>query len=112
VPVALHAAADDLALEHVEGSKQRGRAVALIVMGHCPTTARLQRQARLGAVERLDLRFLVDAEHDGMRRRIDIKPNDVPELGHKIGVMRQLELAHPVRLQCCNPCARHMRCTD
>src|SRR6516162_5268923 len=37
MPVPLHAAADDLAFEHVEGGKQRGRAVALVVMGHCPS---------------------------------------------------------------------------
>src|SRR5271155_1326420 len=36
MPVALHAAADDLAFEHVESGKQCGRAVALVVMGHVP----------------------------------------------------------------------------
>src|SRR6516225_7592512 len=49
-----------------------------------PVTAGFQRQPPLGAVERLDLRFLVDAEHDGMRRRIDIKADDVLELRHEI----------------------------
>ena len=34
VPVALHAVADDRAVEHVEGGEQGGRAVALVVMGH------------------------------------------------------------------------------
>ena len=33
MPVALHAAADDLALEHVEGGEEGGRAVADVVMG-------------------------------------------------------------------------------
>ena len=55
MPVALHAAADDLAFEYVEGGEQRGRAVALIVVRHGPQAAGLQRQARLRAVERLDL---------------------------------------------------------
>ena len=67
MPVTLHAAADDLAFEYVEGSEQRGRAVALIVVRHGPQAAGLQRQARLRAVERLDLRFLVDAKHDRVR---------------------------------------------
>ena len=58
--VALHAAADDRAVEHVEGGEQRGRAVALVVVGHGPGPPLLHRQARLGAVERLDLALLVD----------------------------------------------------
>ena len=62
--VPLHAAPDDLAFEHVEGGKQRDRAVALIAMCHRPRAAELQRQAWLGAVERLDLPFFVDAEHE------------------------------------------------
>ena len=66
-----------LPFEHVESSEQRGRAVALVIMGHRPAAAGLQRQAQLGAVERLDLRFLIEAEHDGVRRRVDIEPNDV-----------------------------------
>ena len=69
-----------LPFEHVESSEQRGRAVALVIMGHRPAAAGLQRQAQLGAVERLDLRFLIEAEHDGMRRRVDIEPNDVAQL--------------------------------
>src|SRR5215472_5576148 len=109
MPVPLHAAADDLAFEHVEGGKQRGRAVALVVMRHRPATARFQRQARLRAVERLDLRFLVNAEHDRMGRRMDIEADNVPQLRYKIGVARQLELACPVRL---DTCARQIRCTE
>ena len=34
VAVALHAAPDDLALEHVEGGEQGGRAMPLVVVGH------------------------------------------------------------------------------
>src|SRR6516225_6128489 len=36
MPVALHAAADDPALQHVERGEQRGRAVALVIVGHGP----------------------------------------------------------------------------
>ena len=55
VPVALHVAADDGAVEHVEGGEQRGGAVALVVVGHGAGAALLHGQAGLGAVERLDL---------------------------------------------------------
>ena len=55
VAMALHVAADGGTLEDVEGCEQRGGTVAFAVMGHCPGTARLHRQPRLGAVECLDL---------------------------------------------------------
>ena len=72
MPVAAHALADDLAVEDVEGSEQGGGAVALVIMGHRTATAALHRQPRLGAVERLDLALLIDRQHQGMLRRIDI----------------------------------------
>ena len=34
MPVALHAAAANPAVGHIEGGEQRGRAIALIIMGH------------------------------------------------------------------------------
>src|SRR5260370_25539931 len=60
MPVARHALADDTALQHIERPEQRRRAVALVVVGHRAATALLDQQPRLGAVERLDLRLLVD----------------------------------------------------
>jgi ComEC/Rec2-related protein len=47
MPVPLHTAADDLALEHVERGEQCRRAVALVVVRHGPTPAGLQGKARL-----------------------------------------------------------------
>ena len=44
VAVALHAAADDGAVEHAERGEQGGRAVPLVVVGHRLTTSRLDRQ--------------------------------------------------------------------
>jgi hypothetical protein len=67
----LHATADDLAFQDVERGEQSGCAVALVVMGHCRAAALLHRQTGLGAVERLDLRFLVDRQDHRMRRPID-----------------------------------------
>src|SRR6202035_1705139 len=51
MPVPLHAAADDLALQDVEGGEQGGRAVALVVVGHGSGAALLHRQARLAAIQ-------------------------------------------------------------
>ena len=55
MPMALHVAADDGAVEDVESGEQRGRAVTFVVVRHRPGAARLHRQPGLGAVECLDL---------------------------------------------------------
>jgi hypothetical protein len=113
MPVALHTAADDLAFEDVEGGEQGGGAVALVIMGHRGAAPLLHRQARLGAVERLDLAFLVDAEDHGMGRWIDIKANDILELVGESGVVGDLERAHPMWLKpLSHPDAPHRRRAD
>src|SRR3954464_4786010 len=99
MPVTLHAASNHLAVEHVERGEQRGGAVPLVIMGHRPAASRLDRQAWLGAVERLYLALFIDAEHHRVRRRVDIQPDDVTQLGDEFGVARQFELPYPVRLE-------------
>ena len=64
---------EDLPHGHIEGGKQRGRAVALIVVGPPLDLTRLQGQQRRGAIEGLNLGFVVDAEHDGVRRRREVQ---------------------------------------
>jgi hypothetical protein len=109
MPVALHAATDDLALEHVEGGEQGGRAVALVVVGHGPSAALLQWKARLGAVQSLDLGLLVDRQDDGVGRRVDVEADDVSDLGGDCGSLESLNW----RTRCgCRPCERQMRCTE
>jgi hypothetical protein len=68
VATALHAAPDDFAFEHVKCGEQGGRPVALVIVGHRTGPPLPQRQARLAAIERLNLRFLIDREHDRVRR--------------------------------------------
>jgi len=91
MPMTRHAVADHFAVEHAEGRKQGGRAVAFVVVRHRPTAAFLQRQARLGAIEGLDLTFLVDAQHQRFVRGIEIKPDDVVEFFDKVFVAAELE---------------------
>src|ERR1700704_6502070 len=78
-----------------------------------------QRQARLRALERLALRFLVAAQHQRLLRRLEIKSDDVPELLLKLFVIRQFEgpremrfdvIGHPQPLHARRRyagCARH-----
>ena len=94
-----HALADHCAVQHIERRKQRRRAVPEVIMGHRPSPPLLHRQARLGAVERLNLRLLVDRQDEAMSRRIEIQPDHVAQFGAKGRVVRQLEPPHPVRLQ-------------
>ena len=97
--MAPHTAADDLALEHVEGSKERCGAVAFVIVGHGSGASLLHRQAGLGTIQRLDLALLVDREHDGVLGRIDVEPDNVTQLSHEVRVVRQLELPDLVRLK-------------
>src|SRR3954468_19706501 len=57
VAVPLGAMSDDGARLHVEGGEQRRGTVPLVVVRHGASSALLQRQTRLGAVERLDWLF-------------------------------------------------------
>ena len=95
-PVAL---SDDRPGGDIEGGEQRGRAIALVVMGAPLNLAWAQRQQGLGAIECLNLRFLVHTENHGMLRRVHIQPDDVARLVHKVRVRRQLEGLAPVWLQ-------------
>ena len=99
MPVALHTAADDLARSYVQRGEQGGGAIADVVVGHGAAAAALERKARLGAVKRLDLAFLVDRQDHGVRWWIDVEADDVADLIGEARIVRQLELPHPMRLQ-------------
>lgn len=99
VAVSLHTPADHRAVENVERSEQRGRAVSNIIVGHRSALAGLERQTRLGAVERLDLRLLVNREHQRVGWRRHIKADDVFELGDKVRIVRAFEGSETMGLQ-------------
>src|SRR5437764_5755497 len=69
------------------------------IVCHGPALAGFERQARLGSVESLDLRLLVDGQHDGMCRRAHIEADDVLDLLGESGVLGALEGSQSVRLQ-------------
>ena len=75
------------------------QAVTDVIVGHRPGPALFHRQAGLGAVKRLDLRLLVNRQHQTVCGRVEIEPDHVAQLGGKRRVLRQLEVAHPMRLQ-------------
>src|SRR5664280_622400 len=97
--VAREALADHLACQHVEGREQGGGAVSLVVVGHRPGPTLLHRQAGLGSVERLDLRLLVEGEHDGIAWRVHREAHHVDQLVLEVRVVGDLERLDQVGLQ-------------
>src|SRR6516162_3948179 len=97
MPMALHVAADNGAVENIERGEQRGRAVALVIVRHRSGATWLHRQSRLGAIESLDLALLVDREDDGVGGRVDIETDHIPELVGELRIVRQLECPDTMR---------------
>lgn len=89
----------DVSCGNVERGEQRCRAMSDIVMSSPLRLAWTHGQHRLTAIERLDLRLLVDAQHQRMRRRRDVETDNVTHLGDEVGIGRQLEGIQPMRLQ-------------
>ena len=82
--------ADHPAGSDVESGEQRCGAMTLVVMATPCRLAGTHRQHGLAAVERLDLRLLVDAKHDGMGRRRNIKPDHIADLGDEVWIGGEL----------------------
>src|SRR6266496_4285500 len=57
------------------------------------------RQDRLCSIQRLNLRFLINAEHQSLFWRVQIEPDDVRHLAIKLRVRAELEGFHPMRLE-------------
>src|ERR1700730_8232316 len=80
MPMLVHATPDHDSVEDVQGGKERGRAVAFVTMGHGSALGRLQRQARLGPIESLNLALLVDGDDHGVSWRVHVETDDVLDL--------------------------------
>ena len=90
---------EDLAGGDVHRGEQVDGAVALVVVGHRAGSARLHRQRGLGAVQRLALGLLVEAEHHRPRRRVEVQPDDVDELLLEQRIVADLERLDLPRLE-------------
>src|SRR6185312_16162953 len=93
--MALAQIGQDLAGGDVERREQIDRAVALVIMGHRPRPARLHRQRRLGAVQRLTLGLLVEAEHRRPGRRIQVQAHHIDQLLLEPRVVADFERLDP-----------------
>ena len=64
--------------------------MALATMGRRAAAAAFHRRPRLGEVERLELRFLIDRQYECALRRTDIEADNIVRLGGELRVVRQL----------------------
>jgi hypothetical protein len=83
----------------VATSRAANRVVVRHTVCHRAGTALLERQARLGAVERLDLRLFINRQNQGFVRRIKIEADHVLDLLDKVLVSGELERLDQVRLE-------------
>jgi len=75
--------------------------------------SRREWQHRILAVERLDGRLLIHTEHRRMRRRVQIKPNDIGGLLLKVRVVARHVAVQPLRIEAMfGPHPRHHHVTD
>ena len=106
VPVLRHAAAQYGAVPDIERGEQGGDVVALVIMGHGAAFAGFEWEPGLGAIERLDLRLLVDGQHHGVHRRIHVEADDV-RVCRKVcvwgGTMLLKEPSHAATQTACHP---------
>ena len=59
--------------------QRRNRVACLVVVGHRPGSARLQRQPRLRSLQGLNLALLINTKHEGLVRRIHVASFPVAE---------------------------------
>ena len=99
VPMARQAGGDDGALRDIQGGKERGGAMALIIVRHRAAATGLERQAGLGAIQGLDLAFLIHAQDHGMLGRVQIQAHHILQLVLEVGISTEFKGPDPVRLQ-------------
>jgi hypothetical protein len=99
VAMSLLAQAKDFAVGRVQRGKQSRRSVALVIVRHGGAAAALQRQARLGTVQSLNLTLLVGATRTGRDRLRACDSNTVRCSGLNVmaGAMRIRNVSSIIR---------------
>src|SRR6267143_1416814 len=78
---------DDLSGGDFERRKQRCRAMPLVVVALAGQGAAIGLQIALRSLQSLDRRLFVHAQHNGLRRRGDVKANNIGGFGRKVRVV-------------------------
>ena len=77
------ALSDNRTSGHIQGSKQCGGAVADVVVSDTLDVAQAHGQQRLGAIESLDFRFLVNAKHNCLVGQVELEADNLSCLLNK-----------------------------
>lgn len=96
VSMAWQAVTDDRSVQHAQRCEERRRAVAFVVVRHRAATAFLHREARLGAVQGLDLALLVYAQDEGMFGRVQVQAHYIRHFLLEVGIPAELEGTNPM----------------
>src|ERR1700687_4854649 len=99
VAMARHAAPQHLAVQYVESGEHRRGPMARVIVALPLRGSRTHGQNRLGTVQGLNLALLIHAQHQGLRRRIQVQTDDVVQLVEELGIGAEFETLYPVRLQ-------------
>src|ERR1017187_1432646 len=91
--------ANDLAIQNLQSGEQGGRSMPDIVMGISAAASRLERQARLRSVQRLDLALFIQAENQAFFRWIEIETHHVGQFLQKAHIAGEFESAAQMRLE-------------
>lgn len=91
--------AHDLAGPGVEGGIKGQGAVAVILESMTLDATRRKRQHRIEPVQGLNGGLLIDAEHRGMRRRVQVQADDIGGLGFEVRIVRGHIAEKPMGLQ-------------
>src|SRR5215831_16864061 len=97
-PMATQTVPNHLAGQNVEGGKQRGRAVALVVVRLSLRQAWSQGQNGSGPIQGLDLALFVNAKHQSSIRGVEVKSHHVADLSLELRVVGNLKRFHAMRL--------------
>src|SRR5581483_4236845 len=89
----------DRTIGRIQRGEQSRRAVTFVVMGHGLAATALERQSRLGAIQSLNLAFLVYAQHQSMFGRVQIQADDVLQFFRELGTVADFEALHPMWFQ-------------
>src|SRR5258705_5857342 len=82
---------EDFAVGSMEGCEQRRRPIPFVVMGSGLATSAFERQARLRAIQGLDLTLLLQTQHQSVLRWVQVQPYDIGQLLGKLGIPTHLE---------------------
>ena len=93
------ASGDHFAGRDIERGEQIQGPVPDVIVRPSLGLAEVHRQDGLRALQRLDLRLLVDGEDHRIRRRRHVQADDVPDLLHELRIRRDLETLGAMRLQ-------------